>query len=518
MTELEKRFDTDQRRCSAHIGKIKAVALALALASGAANADLLEYTFTGKDGAQRTVPADHIYVNAVGSLKMALSAGLDRRVRASIVKADGSVVSTATSKLLAAEDQIIVDGQKTYGAVVEVAAPSEGTYTIQAEILGAWSNSIQVDEYPLIIDLTAPTISGAILSEGHDGHSNIGRGPYAHLNMVGPTGTRSIFVDGATDPSGIDSVVFQTFEPNKPVIASVPGEYSEVTKRASVRSDYFKFFPKSGINYTLQFLVTDRAGNTKAIARTVSAGSCSAIQQPIPVAQLKPGHGGSFAGQAGFVTWSNGGPIYRNPVKTIWRVPNSSLYPANKYGIINFSAFHNDGTYSYQMIEKPYANRPDLNNGNWSTAGQWGCKAWDDIQGYFTAGVPTSPEGDGFAVKLAGLNWSARFTNPNPVVAKVRGSNALERLKVYVKPQGYTQNVSSYAASIVPNTSRSTLMSASCTVPAWQNSCDLILNLSRPSTSSVIYLPVHVGNSNNSIVSFSGIAHIMWDATRRLSR
>ena len=86
----------------------------MALGIGSAQADLIEYSFNTPKGEKRTVPAAQEYVNPVGTIQFALSAGLDRYVRATILDKKGKVVGTNTSHLLSAKDRIDVKGSTRF--------------------------------------------------------------------------------------------------------------------------------------------------------------------------------------------------------------------------------------------------------------------------------------------------------------------------------------------------------------------------------------------------------------------
>ncbi|WP_141010072.1 DUF4165 domain-containing protein, partial [Escherichia coli] len=140
--------------------KIPAMLGALAvLTAGAAHAELLEYTFKAPDGTQRSLTPNANYANPTGNISFALSAGIDRKVKISVIRSDGTVVSTATSHLLGATDRITVGGKSYYGAELQLPAPSEGVYKLRAEILASDGSSVQTDEYPLQVDTTAPSLA-----------------------------------------------------------------------------------------------------------------------------------------------------------------------------------------------------------------------------------------------------------------------------------------------------------------------------------------------------------------------
>jgi large repetitive protein len=145
--------------------KRKALALAGAitlLSGGHAHADLLEYNFIGSDGSQRTLPGSAEYGNPTGKITFALSAGVDRKVRISILNSAGEILNSATSELLGANDRITVGGKEYYGAFLKLAAPSEGLHIIKAEILASDGKVVKVNEHTLNVDLTPPTASKMI--------------------------------------------------------------------------------------------------------------------------------------------------------------------------------------------------------------------------------------------------------------------------------------------------------------------------------------------------------------------
>ncbi len=117
------------------------------------------YTFKAPDGTQRSLTPNANYANPTGNISFALSAGIDRKVKISVLRSDGTVVSTATSHLLGATDRITVGGKSYYGAELQLPAPVGGAYTIRAEILASDGSTVQTDEYPLTVDVTPPTYS-----------------------------------------------------------------------------------------------------------------------------------------------------------------------------------------------------------------------------------------------------------------------------------------------------------------------------------------------------------------------
>lgn len=133
--------------------KISALLGTIAVLSvGTADAELLEYTFRAPDGTQRSLSANANYANPMDNVSFSLSAGIDRKVRISVLKPDGSVLSTQTSHLLGATDRITVGGKSYYGAELQLPAPPAGVYRLKAEIIASDNSSVQSDEYPFSVD------------------------------------------------------------------------------------------------------------------------------------------------------------------------------------------------------------------------------------------------------------------------------------------------------------------------------------------------------------------------------
>jgi hypothetical protein len=119
----------------------------VALAAGGARAELLVYAFTTPAGVERSLSPDATYLNPVGNVKFSLSAGLDRKVKISVLKPNGTVVSTVTSPTLGSTDRITVGGKSYYGAELHLPAPEEGEYRLKAETLSAQGSSVKTETF-----------------------------------------------------------------------------------------------------------------------------------------------------------------------------------------------------------------------------------------------------------------------------------------------------------------------------------------------------------------------------------
>ncbi|EGZ0406733.1 DUF4165 domain-containing protein [Escherichia coli] len=173
------------------------------LTAGAAHAELLEYTFKAPDGTQRSLTPNANYANPTGNISFALSAGIDRKVKISVLRSDGTVVSTATSHLLGATDRITVGGKSYYGAELQLPAPVGGAYTIRAEILASDGSTVQTDEYPLTVDVTPPTYSS--LAPVYSNYGQVTSGDVWKLGLGGSE-DNAFLLSGISDESPIKGV------------------------------------------------------------------------------------------------------------------------------------------------------------------------------------------------------------------------------------------------------------------------------------------------------------------------
>jgi len=146
-------------------------AVALSALCGAAHADLVQYSFTDTNNAAKAlVPASGVtYINPKNTVNFALSAGIDRKVRLTVLDAKNKQVGTQTSGLLGANDKITANGKEYFGALFNMNLSDEGNYTIKAEILDSANKVVQTDSYQVIVDRTAPVLSDISWYMGYGG-------------------------------------------------------------------------------------------------------------------------------------------------------------------------------------------------------------------------------------------------------------------------------------------------------------------------------------------------------------
>ncbi|MDV0844944.1 Ig-like domain-containing protein, partial [Klebsiella quasipneumoniae subsp. quasipneumoniae] len=342
--------------------RLKPLLVAMAaLSAGAAHAELLEYIFKAPDGTQRSLTPNANYANPTGNISFALSAGIDRKVKISVLRSDGTVVSTATSHLLGATDRITVGGKSYYGAELQLPAPSEGVYKLRAEILASDGSSIQTDEYPLQVDTTAPSLANVTVKGEWNRALSDGtllRGPHRF------SGIDVSASDAGSSVSSIQAYAVDSKGKRSPVVSvNYANGQGQLLNWSTV-------FPNGEDLYTLHFEALDKAGNKGSIAYPIAWDSVGAKsgENPEPVAVYDPKNpqASTFKvnGQAlsGFAPYQNGMTIYSDTYRVLYRIPKTNSYPSSPYGAergnwcdykncIEGNIIAEDGTYDYRQTQ-----------------------------------------------------------------------------------------------------------------------------------------------------------------------
>ena len=317
---------------------LTAMAGATAMVSGHALADLVEYSFTTPSGEQRTLPHDQGYANPVGSMDFALRAGIDRKVRVSLLREDGTLLESATSNLLGADDRITAGNSEFYGTRLSLSAPSEGNYLIRSEILSSAGDVIQLRDYPLMVDVTAPTAGGTIYISSDarvvhdDGSGNRIAGPGA-----GPgswTNFGSFYIeDIQTSGAALDRVDFIARD-SQGTQRTIEGiNISAGAASVDLEQVQSVMAHPEGM-YDVTFRLVDQAGNHRDITDRIGWDqSPDHGGKPEPVAVYSPSSSGSWNNMAGYVPFSDGMEVRENPVQLVFRIPRDNYAAYTPYGL-----------------------------------------------------------------------------------------------------------------------------------------------------------------------------------------
>ena len=301
-------------------GAITATGVLALLMGGTAQADLLEYSFSAVDGSQRTLSPGDTYANPSGPITFALSAGVDRKVRLSIISTSGDVVVSKTSKLLGANDRITVGGKDYYGAFLSIAGLNEGKYSIKSEILSAQGLSVQSETESLVVDTTAPKAEDTFIWTEFAGLGG-------SIDMIG-TGTDSIGLEGVYDANGITRVTFFTKHLASGEVRKKTAAYDSGTQKVNIdlRGNVTQrdLFTHDDSLYLIGFEIEDSAGNINAISRESYADVVMPSLEYSDIWDEKSGK---------WIPYQPGMTVGENPIKLRLKTDTKSLASQNINGI-----------------------------------------------------------------------------------------------------------------------------------------------------------------------------------------
>lgn len=458
----------------------------LAIFSSGAHAELLEYSFTTPRGEQRTVAPDVVYANPVGTMTFALSGGVDRKLRVSIQRTDGTVLESATSKLLGANDRISVRGSTYYGAFLSLNAPAEGEYRIIADILGAEDKVVQSDQYQILIDTTPPLIGSHVQREFSPSY------PWTSDLLASPHwgGSNTLFSEGvldagsglekaevyAIDPQGVRRVIPAMLEANKGVVSV---NIAEVVKNS--------FTPYDRTAYRLGFRVYDRAGNY-----------AENVQVNTRVDKENPSYLGTQIYNPRTGVWENyvsGMTIYENPFRYrhVMERSEHTRFNGQEYGWRQDHYTSHDNSYVYMQGSLSYPQRHHyivLTN----NAGRYTWIRYGELNFTLAPGVELGPVPlERLDYKIKGESWVSDLTilRNTPFT--------IEQIRFYAEKRSYPQLMTLEGTNV------------SCVIQANQDNC--VANASITQTVGKGYIPYsfHASRTDGSQKTHGGYLYTWWD-------
>ncbi|MDU4190672.1 MAG: DUF4165 domain-containing protein, partial [Aeromonas sp.] len=458
--------------------RLKPLLVAMAvLSAGTAHAELLQYSFTTPDGERKALPPSAVFANPKGNIKFAMSAGIDRKVRISVLRADSSLVSTTTSSLLGASDRISVDGKSYYGAELQLPAPAEGEFLLKAELLTSKGASVQTDTFRFVVDVTPPTVGN--YSWGMDyggGKAPDGKPIFATVQA------RHITLDGVDDTlSGVGDVTFETYwiggTQNGQLYRSGSVPYFKSGLKAmlgsgTVGSGANVAYP-DGVQsqHRLVFNVKDFAGNKATKEVEFYNNSACGSEEPTLVAIEDPSFSGAYLGLSafqGFRQISGSTPINKNPLKAVYRISRSqyrglsegAIFGGVPAGITNLGLAHTDLQYAYVIVEGPAGTDGTFNwtNYGWTNNSTWRCSPLRVPNPQFTADT-APPDWKAISAYIDGVGWVGSSYGTPGTKPKPPRDTIISQIKVTLEPRAYTQTVAMYGSScdVAPNQSECTM-------------------------------------------------------------
>lgn len=446
-----------------------------------AHAELIEYSFTSAQGEQRTVPARQHYVNPQGDIKFALSAGVDRKVKISILNDKSKPIDSREGKILGAEDRIIIGGASYYGEVLTLTAPAEGIYTIKAEILsGDGKNIIQSDEYPFVVDVTKPVINGPIIRDFHPTY------PWT-INVIGNIshgGTNEIYLSGVSDAlSGLTEQAKMYAIDNTGNRLERDVRIANGTISTTTYETVNSIMPIDRTAYTVGFKVTDRAGNYAESSQIIKAD-----KNPPPFSELEIFNEKTKVWEK----YSSGMTIYSNPVRVrdVTYKADHTEFNGTDYGWWGAGAdFSKPGIFAYREVVGLIPADGSAYREYHNKAGSYIVRRFADLNFTFDPSVNLAPKTKNIEAKI-GDKWVSIQTNErNPyTISAMRGT---------VEKRNYVQRLA--------------VAGHECTVPVGQESC--IMNFTKTFTIGRSYEPYAMasGNDDKSWWQHAGYFYNYWD-------
>lgn len=476
------------RLCSSRTaGLLPLIALTLGPIAGA-QADLIEYAFTDAAGQQRSVLPGTVFSNPTGKIRFALSAGVDRKVRVSILESNGAVIRTATSSILGGSDRIEAGGKEYYGAHLDLTAPGEGSYLIRSEILSSDDVVVKSQTHDLKIDTTKPTASGVItwVARVSGGGS---------IDVFTNSGTgNEIRLDGLRDTaSGLDSAVYYTRDEH-----GVEREFPVSIERTAgsvyltmANAANAEIAPYDRHEYTIGFRVKDQAGNTADINRR------SKIDRTVPL--VRPQAYDSKAGA--WTTYVPGMTVYDNPVKMRWIRSKTDhvAFNGTDYG------WH-DSTYDQQTTANIVHNLDVLypaSAGNfrlYTKAGGYYDQAYSRLEFNLAGGAAKAPTVLGVRYRLDG-SWITSPLSGEVTYARFRSADrgkSIDRVIFDVEPRPYAQKITLSGFS-------------SCQVEANASWCYINASIAEGEGSYYRDFMFSSAKADGSWSSRAGRLRVMWD-------
>lgn len=445
------------------IFEITLLAAALGLATSA-QAEVLRYKFNDTRGAEKAVSPSIGYINPKSAFTVSISAGIDRKVKLSILGDNDTVVSTNKSKLIGSADRITVDGKDYYGAELTLSKPADGSYKILAETLSSSDALVSSETLNVKVDSTAPVLGEWKWEMPYGG----GYAPDG-LPMFSPLESRFISLD-SPNASDISKATYQTFEhapdgSTKQVrqgtaTIDVPGARL-MLGTGSMHSVSNAIIP-TGVQgrYSIKITAEDKAGNYSS--NTLNFWDNSKCG-PAPVAvaiQDESYKGEGFMGVAGFrsligqpttpVTSSPSRVMFKALSSEVKATPEGALFGGTPERVQEYTIVKSENGYTYFIVKENIVETGLLNWNfvGWTNKSTHRCSPLQVNNPVFSDSakppvwVGVSPYIDGYGWLPHTINTKGGAFPRDLIISKV---------KTTVEPRSYNQvTVAGVGTCVVP--------------------------------------------------------------------
>lgn len=303
-----------------------------------ASAEILQYRFTDTVSGEKTVVPAYGYINPKATFTTLVSAGIDRKIKLSLLKQDGAPVSHTTSKLIGSADLITVDGKSYYGVSLALAKPADGVYTLRAETLSSQDAIVASESVALTIDTAAPELG----EWSWDVPYGNGFAPDG-LPIFSQIGAKFIAL-AAPNISDIDKATYQTYEhlsasnikEVRSGILGVPSTSPIMIGTGSNTSIPDSILPtKVQGRYSIKINVQDKAGNVASKTLDFYNNSkCGAAPEAVAI-EDDTYTGSGFQGVSGFrpLNSESQNLVVKSPTRVMFKIASNEVR-ANPEGAI----------------------------------------------------------------------------------------------------------------------------------------------------------------------------------------
>lgn len=500
-----------------------AAAVATLAVSSLTHASLVQYSFTAVDGTQKTLAPNATYANAAGQITFTLDGGVTNKVQVKLLNGQNQLVNSAISTPIGPSDTIALNGNNYYGKQLQLPAPADGTYTVEADILDSNGKVVSASTYPLI-QVTKGPGAGAIVGTGVGACKSSG-GAATGLCVMNKDAVITTYyftafgVQNVLDTGGgIASATLTTKTPDGVVYNTVAATYNASAGTVTIGNSSANIgpgvFPTNFIGPVVtQFDIYDKAGNKTTVSSEFiwndSLGpNWSIVGVFNPSTKTNLIAGSPFTG---YDPYTPGMTTYSNPLKFVVRVPLSQWYGNSANGWYLYGSLGDttptkpdyvDSQYAYKAVSTQYS--PTLSTGN---SMYWRSDFYNgDGRTALTYNVVLAPS-VGVAPIVTGMSY---IVNGQPVVLPA-GTTYLaytsdvrvDQVTVSVQAQPTDQIVIDSLANHASGSSNNKVTgTVQCTIPAGQTSCTIVgpwIHSMLPGTTAVYIDFFHVYNADKSL-------------------
>lgn len=466
-----------------------------------ASAEILQYTFThANKGTMTSVqPMNAIeYISTSNQIEVAASAGLDQKIRISIINSENQIINQRTGTVISATDRITINGRSYYGEKILIPAPTAGKYTVKQEILSTSNTVIESSSKGIHIDTTAPTIGG--LSGSSTAYGQVISGDVWKLGRSS-SGLHKIYADNVGDNTEIKEAFITVYREDGSVYQQKSIDYDVVLGKVGVRYTS-GLFPNSDLDelFTIKITAVDIAGNEYSKSQKVYFDNIAnppsepyAVYDPTATSTLIDGH-------PGIVKYKAGMTVKTNPIQLVYKLPKTNWHKYREGGLnlVNiYSAVEEiktDDEYTYIHLSAPYGNT-NGNNIRWSNFGTWGGAPSISYNLTLDPDAPKTPVIKRVEYKFSDIGWS---DYRHYFVKNDRLPLHVTNVRITAEPRAFEQTFSHSGAS--------------CVIPVNEASCEAPFNAElNLGTTGYLHGASHITNADKTLKATNTWAEVHWN-------